>query len=194
MILITKKEKFHAELLKLIYEKGFKATTIRDIAKNGNFEVANVYNYIDSKESFLDGYLFKILNEFNGYIDDIMDSSFSPKDKLKYVISKHVQFTIKEPYQVALVVYDWRNLNEAKLEEFKKGRKAYLLKVGNIVKQGMDAGQFRPMDVEIATFLIFSSLRWIFNLVINETNDKKLNAIELEKQINDFIFGGISKI
>ncbi|MCK0158745.1 TetR/AcrR family transcriptional regulator [Cellulophaga sp. F20128] len=191
MKLITKKEKFHADVLKLIYEKGFKATTIRDIAKNGNFEVANVYNYIDSKEAFLEGCIFNIFNEFNGYIDDILESSFSPKEKLKYVVSKHVQFTMKEPYQVALFVYDWRNLNEPKLSEFKQLRKAYILKVETIISQGMKEGQFRTMDSEIATFLVFSSLRWIFNIIIHKKGEKKINVIELEKQINDFIFGGI---
>ncbi|MEP2058823.1 MAG: TetR/AcrR family transcriptional regulator [Maribacter litoralis] len=178
------------QTLRLVYEKGFRATTMRDIAKNSNFEVPNVYNYIASKDAFLEYYIFKIFEEFNGYIDDILDSTFSPKEKLKYVISKHVQFTIKEPYQVALFVYDWRNLTEPKLEEFKLSRVSYMGKVQEIIQLGVDEGQFRPMNADIATYLVFSSLRWLFNIVITK-DDRKLNSIELEKQINDFIFGGI---
>lgn len=176
--------------LKLVYENGFTATSMRDIAKHSNFEVPNIYNYIDSKEAFLEGYLFAIFKEFNSYLEEILESTFSPKEKLKYVISKHVQFTIKEPYQVALFVYDWRNLTEPRLGEFKKQRKSYLQKVGGIIAQGIKEGQFRPMDIEIATFLVFSSLRWLFNILIND-EERKVNSIELEKQITDYVFGGI---
>jgi len=190
----TKKEIFFENTLKLVYEKGFKATTVRDIAKNLNFEVPNVYNYIASKEAFLEAFIFNIFQEFNSHIDDILESSFPPKDKLKYVVSKHVQFTIKEPYQVALFVYDWRNLSEPKLSEFKNLREKYLSKVGSIISQGIEEGQFRPMNVEIATFLVFSSLRWIFNVIINQEDGKKMNAIELEKQITDYIFRGIDEV
>lgn len=186
-----KKALFMERTLKLIYEKGFKATSMRDIAKHSNFEVPNVYNYIASKDVFLEGYVFKIFEEFNGYMNDILESSFSPKDKLKYVISKHVQFTIKEPYQVALFVYDWRSLTEPKLSEFKMLRRDYQQKVGGIIALGIEEGQFRPMNVEMATFLVFSSLRWLFNIIINEDGVNKINSVELEKQIADYVFGGI---
>ena len=187
---INKKELFMEKTLRLVYEKGFTATTMRDIAKHSNFEVPNIYNYIDSKEAFLEGYLFNIFEEFNGYMEEILESTFSPKEKLKYLISKHVRFTIREPYQVALFVYDWRNLTEPRLSEFKELRKNYLQKVGSIIKMGMEEGQFRTMDVEMATFLVFSSLRWLFNILIND-EEKKVNSIELEKQITDYVFGGI---
>lgn len=191
MITSSKKEVFFENTLRLIYEKGFKATTMRDIAKNANFEVPNVYNYIDSKEAFLETYIFNIFSEFNGYINDIIESTFSPREKLKYVISKHVQFTIQEPYQVALFVYDWRNLSEPKLSEFKVLRKEYLSRVESIIEEGINEEQFRRMDLEVATFLVISSLRWLFDVTI--AKEGKVNSIELEKQITDYIFGGIDK-
>tara|TARA_R110002049_G_scaffold163514_4_gene329461 strand:+ start:2900 stop:3478 length:579 start_codon:yes stop_codon:yes gene_type:complete len=187
----SKKEVFFENTLRLIYEKGFKATTMGDIAKNSNFEVPNVYNYIDSKEAFLETYIFNIFTEFNGYISDIIESTFSPREKLKYVISKHVQFTIQEPYQVALFVYDWRNLSEPKLSEFKVLRKEYLSRVESIIEEGINEEQFRRMNLEVATYLVFSSLRWLFSLTI--AKEGKVNSIELEKQITDYIFGGIDK-
>ena len=184
-----KREVFMEETLKLVYQKGIKATTMRDIAKNANFEVANVYNYIDSKEAFLEGYLFKIIDEFTIYLDQIIDSTHCPKDKLKYVVSKHVQFTIKEPYQIALFVYDWRNLQEPRLSEFTQKRKDYLNKIGQIIEEGIKVKEFRNMNVEMATFLFFSSIRWLFNILMEE--DKIYNAFELEKQLTDFILYGL---
>ena len=189
---LSKREIFMAKTLKLIYIKGFKGTTMRDIAKNSNFEVPNVYNYITSKEVFLEGYLFKMIDEFTVYMKQILESSLSPAEKLKYVASKHVQFTSKEPYQVALFVYDWRNLREPKLSEFKQKRVDYLKSIGAIIEEGIRIGEFREMNVEIATYLFFSSLRWLFNILIKD--EKKHNPVELEKQLTDFIFCGMGKM
>ena len=189
---LSKREIFMAKTLKLIYIKGFKGTTMRDIAKNSNFEVPNVYNYITSKEAFLEGYLFKMIDEFTVYMKQILESSLSPTEKLKYVASKHVQFTSKEPYQVALFVYDWRNLREPKLSEFKQKRVDYLKNIGSIIEEGIRIGEFREMNVEIATYLFFSSLRWLFNILIKD--EKKHNPVELEKQLTDFIFCGMGKM
>jgi len=47
------------------------------------------------------------------------------------------------------------------------------------------------MNVEIATYLFFSSLRWLFNILMEEGNE--YNPIELEKQLTDFIFYGMGR-
>ncbi|MBU2997858.1 TetR family transcriptional regulator [Cellulophaga baltica] len=187
----NRKELFFEETLKLVVQKGFKATTLRDIAHKLDFEVANVYNYIDSKESFLEGYLFNTMDEFCGYLNNIVDSSYTPVEKLKFVISKHVQYTIAHPYIVALFIYEWRNLKEPKLTEFKDKRQGYIDTVNTIIKAGIKDGDLREMDDEFATFMVMSSMRWLFSLVTKE--NVTINPIEIEKQMTDFIFKGIGK-
>ncbi|MDO6493075.1 MAG: TetR/AcrR family transcriptional regulator [Cellulophaga sp.] len=186
---ITKKELFFEKTLKLISEKGFKATTMRDIAHELNFEVANVYNYIDSKEALLEDYIFSTLEEFVVYLDNIMNSSYSPVEKLKFVISKHVQYTLNKPYEVSLFVYEWRSLKDEKLEDFKVKRSGYISTVSNIIEEGIAEGSLRKMDSEFSTFMVISSMRWLFSMITND--DIKVNPIEIEKQLTDFIFKGI---
>jgi AcrR family transcriptional regulator len=185
---ITKKEKFFDETLKLIHEKGFRATTMRDIAQNMNFEVSNIYNYINSKEALLDYYIFDVLDHFTEYLENIINSSYSPLEKLKIVMSKHVHYTAAEPYKVSLFIYEWRDLNEPKLTEFKEVRSGYMAKVTELIDKAIKLGQLRPMDSEFATLMIFSSMRGLFNLSAENEN---INPIEIEKQLNDFIFLGI---
>ena len=114
----NKKERFLEVALTLIHEKGFKATTMRDIAQKLNFEVANVYNYIDSKQSLLETYLFNIQNEFHDSINLILDSTHTPKVKLQLVVSSYIQITAKRPFIQALLANEWRNLKEPRLQEF----------------------------------------------------------------------------
>jgi AcrR family transcriptional regulator len=187
----TKKDRFLEEVLLLIYEKGFKATTMRDIAYRLNFDVANIYNYIDSKHSLLETYLFDISNEFNKSIDLIISSTYSPREKLRQIISSYIRITANRPYEQALLVNEWRNLKEPKLQEFIDARKLYELKLKTVISEGIKKGEIRKMDADIATFLILAPLRGMYTKYIEEKNE--INHIEVEKQITDFIFGGILK-
>ena len=187
----TKKERFLEVVLKLIHKKGFKATTMRDIAQELNFEVANVYNYIDSKQSLLEEYLFDIQDEFHNAIDPILDSTYNPDEKLRLVVSSYIRITTKRPYEQALLVNEWRNLKEPRLQEFVTRRKEYECKLGVIIKAGVEQGQFRTLEVEMATQTILASLRWLHNKYLE--SESAINPIEIEKQVTDFIFEGISK-
>ncbi len=186
----VKKDLFFKETLRLIHEKGFRATTMRDITERMNFEVANIYNYIDSKDALLENYVIGITKEFQTYMDNIIDSTFSPKDKLRMVISKHIQFTFEKPYQLALMANEWRNLKEPALSEYVAKRSDYIFKIASILEDGVEKGEFRPMNIEIATNSIVSSLRWSYNKYVDNSNTS-INPIELEKQFMDFIFNGV---
>ena len=190
MIQITKREIFFEETLKLIHEKGFKATTMRDIAEKLNFKVANVYNYVDSKQSLLEAYLFDISDEFHAAIDLIIESSYAPSEKLRSVISSYIQITSKRPYEQALLVNEWRNLQEPKLQEFINRRKDYEDKLQSIVTSGVHCGQFRTLNVELTTQTILATLRWLYNTYLN--SEATMNPVEVEKQLVDFVFRGIT--
>ena len=73
-----RKTQFFEESLKLIHERGFKGTTMRDIAGRMDCDVANLYNFIKSKKDILEQSLFAINDEFHKGIDRIIDSGYSP--------------------------------------------------------------------------------------------------------------------
>lgn len=185
----TTREKFQVETLKLFQQKGFKATTMRDIAKRLNIEAASIYNYVNSKQELLDRFLFDIANKFHQGITNIEGSSYSPLEKIKAIVGLNVRLTVENPYQVALLVSEWKQLKEPRLQEFIQNRTDYESKFRNVIKAGMDVGELRPMDLEIATFSILSSIRWLFSWYTPEKAN--INPIELEKQMIDFILKGI---
>lgn len=190
---ISKRERFFEEALILIHQKGFGATSMRDIAQHMGFKVANIYNYIQSKQALLETYLFGISAEFHQGLDHILASSYSSTEKLKALISLNVRLTAQKPYEIALLVNDWRNLDnkEGRLDDFLKERNDYEQKVQLLIQAGMDAGELREMDAEMATSLFLSSVRWLYDKYTQ--NKQVLNPVELEKQISDFVLHGLVK-
>lgn len=186
---MTKKEEFIQESLKLIHRKGFRATTIRDIADTMDCDVANVYNYIDSKQGLLESHLFDINDEFHTQVDLIISSSYSPIEKIKKLVSLYVEITMTRPFEAALLVNEWRNLKEPKLTEFIKERESFERKVKKIIIEGIKDGALRQMDPALATYSILSSVRWLFNKYAGKK--VKVNRVEVERQIIEFVLKGI---
>ncbi len=184
-----KRDRFFKVALSLIYKNGFKATTMRAIASELNFEVANVYNYISSKNELLETFLFGIQDEFHEALDHILDSSYDAPKKINMVINSYIQITSKRPYEQALLVNEWRNLKVPRRQEFVDRRQDYENKIKMIFEEGVKQGNFADMDTEIAVATILASIRWIYAKYIDGEN--KINPIELEKQLTQFILNGI---
>jgi len=185
----AKRDRFFTVSLQLIYKKGFKATTMRDIAHELDFKVANVYNYIDSKQSLLESYIFDLQDEFHDAIDAILSSTQSPKEKLQLTISSYIQITAERPYEQALLVNEWRNLKEAKLEEFITRRKSYEDKISIIIHAGVKKKEFRPINVAFSTQTILASLRWLYLKFMNEETTTK--TMEIDKEMSVFLLAAI---
>ncbi len=191
MKISSRKKQFLDESLKMIHKKGYKATTMRDLAGQMGFEVSNIYNFIESKESLLETYLFQISEDFHTGINHIMKSSHDPSGKLKALISLNIKLTSTKPYQVGLLVNEWRNLQEPKLSKFVDKRTQYEKKVRIIIEEGIEDGQFRRFDIDIITHTVLASVRWIYYWYIDHSEN--INPYELEKQVTDFIFNGVNR-
>ncbi|CAN5209450.1 hypothetical protein BH23BAC3_BH23BAC3_10890 [soil metagenome] len=192
MKISSRKKQFLDESLKMIHKKGYKATTMRDLADQMGFEVSNIYNFIDSKESLLETYLFQISEDFHTGINHIMKSSHDPSGKLKALVSLNIHLTSTKPYQVGLLVNEWRNLKEPKLSKFVNERTEYERKVRIIIEEGIKKGHFRQFDIDVITFAVLSSVRWVYNWYIDRTDE--INPYELEKQLTEFIFNGVNHL
>ncbi len=190
MKVTTKKEDFLQASLELIHEKGFKATTMRDIADRMGFDVSNSYNYIKSKQDILEFFLFRTSEEFHAAMNDILASSYPADEKLKQVISAHIKVAAKKPFEVALMVNEWRNLKEPKYTEYIRLRDLYERKMIQLLQEGVQTKVFKDMDVHIATAVILSSIRWLYTAYADKS-EAELNPIELERQIVGLVFNGV---
>ncbi|MEL6255546.1 MAG: TetR/AcrR family transcriptional regulator [Bacteroidota bacterium] len=187
----TNREQFYQASLRLFFEKGYKATSMRNIAEALDIKAPTLYNYVESKHDILETILFDIAGRFHKGMKDIYGSSYSPTEKLKSVIALNVRLTTDYPYHVYMLVAEWKHLVDDKRENFLQNRKEYESMLRNIIAEGIDNGDFRSMNLEIAMEAILSSIRWLFHWYSRD-KEEVLNPIELEKQMLDFILYGVS--
>lgn len=187
----ARRKRFFDTALKIIYEKGFKATTMRNIAEQLQCDVSNIYNYVKSKQQILENYLFLISAEFHEGIDAVLQVDISARKKLRKAVSMHVKLAIDKPYIVALLADEWRNLKGGKLEQFIAERKSYENKLNSIIEEGIANGEFITPNSQVTTYLVLSAVRWLH--AIPPTLKQTVSSSDLEKQVLDFIFLGLDQ-
>src|ERR1051325_4646194 len=67
----TRKDVIIAKAAKLFREKGFSATSMRDLAEHVGVEAASLYNHISSKAEILQEICFKTANNFMSHIEEV---------------------------------------------------------------------------------------------------------------------------
>lgn len=184
-----KQNKFYQVALKLIHEQGFKATTMRDISKAMNFEVANVYNYTKSKLALLEHLLFDISDDFNDGLKLILNANVDTIEKIRRVISLYCKILSAKPYQVGLLVAEWRNLKDHKLKKFLDDKKWHEDQIIKLIKQGIDEGVINECDPYITTKSMLSSFNWLY-LELAERKDQIKLAV-IEQQITALLLSGL---
>ncbi|MCB0669320.1 MAG: TetR family transcriptional regulator [Saprospiraceae bacterium] len=180
---------FEEKALGLILEKGFRGMTMRDLAASMDCDVANIYNYIPSKQAFLHDQLFGMSTRFHQGIDEIVKSGLPSSEQIKALIQLYVRLTVEFPKQVALLSNEWRHLEASDRSMFLDERMRYEKKVKTMLSTGMRKGEIRQMNAQVATHLVLSALRWLFMHI--DSNPVK-NRIRLEREIMSFVLTGLA--
>lgn len=169
----------------LFAQKGYKATTLRDLAASLNLEAASLYNHISSKQDILASLLLQLAKKYQIGIDEVLASGYSAREKLEKIIQLHIELTLKYPQVSKLSVYEWRHLDEPHLAAFLKLRRQYESKFKSLVIDNQKEGFLESIDTDIAWRCMLSSVRWIYDANLFGQNE---NKVELARQIKSFIF------
>ena len=81
----------------------------------------------------------------------IKSSAYSPLEQLKAIVALHVRLTIENPYQVFLLVNEWKHLKPERQQDFIDFRTTYEQKLQSILEKGVQSGVFKIDNLEFTT-------------------------------------------
>src|SRR5947208_3285828 len=95
-----------AELLELaarmFAERGFRATTVRDIADAAGILSGSLYHHFDSKESMVDEILTGFQEELFGRYEEIVARGRGPRETLEAVVTASFESIDQHHHEVAI--------------------------------------------------------------------------------------------
>lgn len=159
----VRKQKIVDTAIRVFHEKGFKAATLDDVARELGLTKAALYHYVVSKEDLLSTIYIQALESFFLNADDIGVRDLSPTEKLRLLIRNHISHIIIGNLPMFAVFFSEENqLPEDDFQKLREEKRKYTRVVQGIIEEGIRVGQFRPTDARLQAYAIIGMCNWLY--------------------------------
>ena len=177
---------------KLFWEKGYNATSMRDIADSYGCKPANIYNFFKKKEDILYEVLLEEMEQIVAPIENLEEDDITdPEDQLRLFIESHLETTLSFR-RSAKLLFDvgLDHLSPRRRKNIIDMRDRYDRIIRRIIRKGAVQDVFAPVDEKLAGFMIASMITrsrlWYHP-------NKGVSVSELVAFITNFSLNGLKK-
>jgi AcrR family transcriptional regulator len=186
----SKKELILRKASAMFREKGFAATSMRDLAESVGIEAASLYNHIRSKNEILEAICFDVANRFNTNMDLIESGQQKSIAKVETLLRFHIRQMIENYEEVYVSDREWKHLEEPYLSNFQNQRRHYRKKFAGIIEEGIQKNEIRRIDASTAVLIMLHAVSGIESW---HRSKAKINAEELEDNMLMIMIDGLRK-
>ncbi len=190
-----KKQEILDAAVKIFAQKGFKATTLDEIAEKSEFGKGTLYNYFSSKEEIYKEIIMMIINNHKNSIIEVYNSTDTLYDLIFQTTKKDLLFCLKNKEAFFLLVFTKMHHEKSTTSEISNlmdaGEKEIMSLIIKRTKKAIKNKEIKNLVPDRIIRLFKSSgFAYIYDLLIH--GDITEESIEDEtKFITDILFNGI---
>jgi TetR/AcrR family transcriptional regulator, cholesterol catabolism regulator len=168
---------------------GYEAASMRDIAADAGINIATLYFYCSTKEQLLFDVLINAQRQLaEGLREQIDAAGASWSSRLAAAIVVHIKFCAEKAFPTTINRVDMQRLTDEHRATYLAMRDVYEREFRDLIRGGIDAGEFRSVDPKLTTFAILgighTVGRWY-------RADGPLTPEQIAEQYVDFILAGL---
>ena len=185
---IDRKEQIFSTARSLFSERGYRATTVRDIAREMNLQAGSLYAHIVSKEDVLWEIVDRAAEQFLATVEPIAHGDAAAPEKLREMVRAHVGVVADNLDDATVFLHEWKYLSEERQTLVKDRRNRYESLYRQVIEEGIETGEFAPTDPKMAALLVLSTVNWLpqwYNL------GGRLSATEVADHFSGLILKGL---
>ncbi len=186
----SKKEFILKKAANMFREKGFAATSMRDLAETVGIEAASLYNHIRSKNEMLETICFDVANRFNLHLDELEMAEAKSIDKIETLLRFHISQMIEHYEEVVVCDREWKHLDEPYLANFHNQRRTYRKRFAAIIEDGIQKNEIKKIDAPTAVLIMLHAVNGIESW---HRSRAKISGPELEDNMIMIITDGLRK-
>lgn len=175
---------------RLFRDIGYLKTTVADIAKTLKMSPANVYRFFDSKKAIHEGVARRLMSEVESAADEIAAKDAPAVERLRELLATVSRMNAerfvgdaKIHEMVAIAMEESWNVCDAHIHHI-------VVTIAGVIADGAKAGQFKVMDVELASKITCAAMLRFFHPQMIEQSSRKPGPT-LDQMI-DFIIAGLT--
>ena len=167
----AKEQEIIAAAASLFKEKGYRATTLEDIAAAVGMLKGSLYYYIRSKEELLYLVVRDPIRQAYNKLEEIVNSDAPVTAKITQAIANHVAIFHQHYPHIAVYLHDFHNVMQKLKDNSIEAPKEYQQLLAQLLQQGVDSGELRSdLDVTVAGYAILGMCNWMYRWYKPEGN------------------------
>ena len=190
-IMTPRKEEIYQVAARLFQEKGYRATSVRDLARALGLKPSSLYSHIGGKEEILRKICFDNAERFLegiGRVEAMQQASAA--EQVRALIRLHIEVALHDITSLTVFNDEWRHISEPWLSAFKAMRRDYERRFRQIIERGIEAGEFKPLNPHTILYTILNAVRWLH---YSHPAKRDITPQQLERDLLTLLMDGLLK-
>jgi AcrR family transcriptional regulator len=159
----AKEQEIIAVAARLFKEKGYRATTLEDIAAAVGMLKGSLYYYIRSKEELLYLVVRDPIRQAYNKLEEIVKSDAPVQVKIAQAITNHMTLFHQHYPHIAVYLHDFHHLLQKLEKNAIETPKHYQRLWAELLQQGVKTGELRyDLDTKVTGYAILGMCNWIY--------------------------------
>lgn len=176
---------------RIFAQKGFERTSMRDISDACGISKALLYHHFDSKDNLYALIAFNSAQHLYEFVYQRIPAEGPAGKKVKaFMVAMATFFEDHRWAWVAASAAFWSDPNRHRLELRIKNRKELEGRLRDLIREGVESGEFNDVDPAMTGRLILSGINWMHRWYNPEG---ELRAADIVSTYFDTIYNGLAK-
>lgn len=174
---------------RLIYQQGFEATSMAEIAAACGLTKAGLYHHIATKESLLLAIMSYGMDLFEEQVLNPAMEIEDPLARLRETMARNVALVTEgSSKEVTIILHEHQTLTGAAKKAINARKKRYVRFLEKTFREATERGQIRSVDPTLATFSFLGTVLWTYKWY---RAGGKLDSAQLSAGMIDLFFSGL---
>ncbi len=154
----TRREQIEDVASALFSDRGYKATSMRDIAAALDIQGGSLYAHIPSKEAVLASIVEQAAERFHQAVRPVAEGPGTAGERLRRMVDAHVRVVTEGRARAHVFLFEWTSLGPERREAVARSRDAYESYFKNVIAEGVAAGELARRDARLAAIFLLSAM------------------------------------
>jgi TetR/AcrR family transcriptional regulator, cholesterol catabolism regulator len=152
---VARREEIVDTSARVFAQRGYHATGLTELCAANGLGKGALYHYIRSKEELLAAIHDRVMDEVMAGADRVAHAGGAPTAQLQMLGEELLDVIHRYPDHVWVFLHEFPALTDERAEQFRVRRRSYERRVEDVLRAGVEAGEFRDVDPRL------TALAWL---------------------------------
>jgi AcrR family transcriptional regulator len=174
---------------RLIFQRGYEATSMQEIAEACGLTKAGLYHHIKTKEALLLAIQHYGMDMFDDMVLAKVGDIADPVARLRECMARNIALVTQDASkEVLIILHEHQTLTGTARDEINARKKRYVRFLESAFREASEHGQIRTVDPTLAAFSFLGVVLWTYKWY---RADGKLSSRQLSDGMIDLFFEGL---